>query len=115
MATNYSRSRSREYLTQQEFEKDGWYAIRSAGSHGVADVIAIRPSDCGIPSHFEVKFIQIKVSENLRKTSKTIYMEDEKLPFPINVDLWKFPVKSTKWHKATKKQHAKPKQKTSVR
>jgi len=39
---NYDRGRVLEYRTIKNFEDMGCTAIRSAGSHGLADVIALR-------------------------------------------------------------------------
>lgn len=108
---NYLRSRARETKVKNEFQSKGYYAIRAAGSKGVADVVAIKPSDCGHGEHFDVRFIQIKVSENLRK-EKTIFKTEE-VPFGlINVEYMKFPVKSKKWHEHTKKIRRKSKKNT---
>lgn len=88
---NYRRSYSRERQVKLEGEKQGYYTIRSSGSHGVADVIWIKP----LPTAkygFEVRFIQIKVSEHLQK--KTIEKRVEETPFgPVEVEYWLFPVR----------------------
>lgn len=103
MNKNYQRSATRERKIKQQFEKEGWFAIRASGSHGVADVVAIRPvKSCVLPSHFEVKFIQIKVSENRREAKQEVQIEETACG-EINVEMWKFPVKSSRWHKKTKK------------
>lgn len=43
MATKYSRGRAFEYRVKAYYEKHGWFVIRSAGSKGVADLVAIAP------------------------------------------------------------------------
>ena len=99
MNRNYLRSRAKETQVKHILEKSKYYAIRAAGSKGVADVIGMRyPKDCAYPNHFEVKLIQIKVSEGLKKGSITPTIC--KTPCgEINVEVWKFPVKSKKWNK----------------
>ncbi len=41
MATNYTRGRAFEYRTKALLESLGYYVIRSAGSKGIADLVAI--------------------------------------------------------------------------
>ncbi|MBK9272888.1 MAG: hypothetical protein IPM48_14990 [Saprospiraceae bacterium] len=95
---NYIRSRNREIMLANKFYKEGWYSIRAAGSKGNADVIAIRPAKCSNPNHFEVKFIQVKVSQKLK--NKSIVHKVEEAPFGmINVEYRKYPVKSGAWYK----------------
>lgn len=52
MPTRYQRGRDNEYRAQRELEADGYTTIRSAGSHGTADVIAWNATS--------IRFIQIK-------------------------------------------------------
>jgi hypothetical protein len=70
----------------------GFLSQRMAGSHGIADVIGIKPVECGNPNHFEVKFIQVKVSKNLKKKSSNVKIVDSPIGL-LNVEYWKFPVK----------------------
>ena len=108
---NYKRSRAREYQVFHELEKEGWMAIRSAGSHGVADIIGIRPVDCSDPSHFEVKFIQIKVSIGLKNKHKEPKVVESPCGM-INVEFWKFPVKGYAKKSKTKMGKRKSKSRT---
>lgn len=39
---SYAKGRNFEYYIKQKLEKDGCFVIRSAGSHGVFDLIAIK-------------------------------------------------------------------------
>lgn len=75
------------------FEKDGWYSIRAAGSHGVADVIAIRPAvdKCADPWHFEVKFLQVKTSQKLKQGNVSMVVCDTPAGWPANVEMWFYP------------------------
>jgi len=52
MVTNYQRGRAFEYQIIKFLEKNGYYVIRSSGSHGVNDLAAFKNN--------EVRFIQAK-------------------------------------------------------
>ena len=56
---NYRRGRETEYKCMEELENEGFITLRTAGSHGPIDVIAIRRR--------EIKFIQLK---RLKKDKK---------------------------------------------
>lgn len=43
---NYVRGRAFEYEVVKLFKDKGWLTIRASGSHGVADVVAIKDSIC---------------------------------------------------------------------
>lgn len=101
MNINYKRSRARENQLKKSLEKEGYYAIRAAGSHGIADVIAIKPAKCGQADHYEVRFLQVKVSEKLR-TLKQLFVAEESPCGLINVEYIKYPVKSKHWHEHTR-------------
>jgi hypothetical protein len=111
---NYSRSRQRELEVVKSFQKKGWFAVRSAGSHGIADVVAIRPhpDKCPDPNHFEVKFIQIKVSQNTAKYRMILKVENSPCGL-LNVEWHKYPVKSKSWHKKRKKVKENKKRRTT--
>jgi len=40
---NYVKGRAFEYKTKKEYEKKGYLVFRTAGSHSVADLIAVPP------------------------------------------------------------------------
>ena len=101
MNLNYKRSRLRENQLKKSLEKEGYYTVRAAGSKGIADLVAIKPTSCGNAFHFEVRFIQIKVSENLRSIQESFKVEDSPCGM-INVEYIKYPVKSKKWHAHTR-------------
>jgi Holliday junction resolvase len=44
MNKNYVKGRKKEYKIMKEYKENGWVCLRSAGSHGFADVIAIHPT-----------------------------------------------------------------------
>lgn len=50
--TNYTKGRRKEYQLIHRLELEGYIIIRSAGSHGFADIVAIK-----FP---EIRFIQVK-------------------------------------------------------
>lgn len=97
MNLNYKRSRNRESQLKKKLESEGYYAIRAAGSKGNADVIAIKPAKCGNALHYEVRFLQVKVSENIR-SFKHIYKIEDSPCGEINVEYLKYPVKSKKYY-----------------
>jgi len=43
MNKNYKNGVAREYRIMKKLEKEGWFCIRSAGSHSPIDIIAIIP------------------------------------------------------------------------
>lgn len=59
---NYQNGRAKEYRIKKRFENAGYTVLRSAGSHGFADLVAVRNE--------EIVFIQCKpdsMSEEKRK------------------------------------------------
>lgn len=43
MGSNYRKGARFENRVKEHLEQNGWYVMRSAGSHGLADLIAINP------------------------------------------------------------------------
>lgn len=66
MVSQYNRGRSFEYRVKQLYEKHGWFVIRSAGSKGIADLVAIAPDG------MEIHFIQCKKNGTISKQEKEI-------------------------------------------
>lgn len=109
--TKYANSTRRENLIKKNLEKEGWYAVRSSGSHGIADVIGIRPATaCTDPAHYEVKFIQVKTSQSIKEEKVTLLAEDSPCGF-INVEFHFFPVKNKFFLEAERKRKEKDHQK----
>ena len=52
---NYRRGSAFERRVKEMLELEGYYVVRSAGSHGVADLVAVKPG--------EVLFVQCKTSK----------------------------------------------------
>ncbi len=46
---NYKRGRAKEYRVKKKYEKCGYYVIRTAGSHGVCDLVAFGKAGNVIP------------------------------------------------------------------
>ena len=91
---SYANSTRRELQIKKELEKEGWFAIRSSGSHGIADVVAVRPAPgCVDPSHYEVKFIQVKTSQSLKERKVSVSSEETACGY-VNVEFHSFPVKN---------------------
>jgi Holliday junction resolvase len=53
MNINYRRGRAKEYRLKKKYEKEGFIVLRTSGSHGFADLIAINEKG-------EIIFIQAK-------------------------------------------------------
>ena len=82
----YVRGRAYEYKVKRKLEKEGWLVIRSAGSHSLFDLIAIKPrtivpktdflpevDDCYLTAtHSEIKLIQCKVGDSQKEAIKTV-------------------------------------------
>ena len=64
MATKYHRGRRFEYKVKQYYESHGWFVVRSAGSKGIADLVAIKPRA------EEIHLIQCKKHGYLSKTER---------------------------------------------
>jgi len=75
---NYIRGRAIEYLAKKQLEKEGYYVIRSSGSHGACDICAF--------SMTHLKFIQLK-RQKVEHSHKEELDEFTKLVVPISSDL----------------------------
>lgn len=64
--TNYQRAANRERKLVNQYRKEGWIALRSAGSHSPIDVIAINPSTR------EIRLIQSKIGELSKKEADEV-------------------------------------------
>jgi len=60
--SRYERGSYFERQVKRWFEKRGWYVIRSAGSHGVADLVALHTGS--------IQLIQCKVNGKMSKREK---------------------------------------------
>lgn len=64
MATNYQRGANLEYKVRRQFEEAGYYVVRSAGSRGVADLVAVKQG--------QVFWIQVKKSTSTAKEKEKL-------------------------------------------
>lgn len=56
MGSNYTRGARAEYLAARHLERVGYFVLRSAGSHGPVDLVAVGPAG--------VRLIQVKRTGN---------------------------------------------------
>lgn len=96
---NYLRGRRIEYLCQNELRALGYEAWRTAGSHGIFDVIAAKKT--------QVLFIQCKAYKPTRAELKQIARDANCLPKSehISVQLWCRYERA--WHRKELKRHDK--------
>lgn len=110
---SYANSAKRELAIKKELEKEGWYAIRASGSHGIADVVAVRPvKGCTNPAHYQVRFIQVKTSQKIRESRVEVEAQDSACGF-VNVETHFFPVKNKKFFEEKRKRKEKGNKKVS--
>jgi len=57
-ATKYKNGAARERRIMKKLEKEGWFCIRSAGSHSPIDIMAMRQNH--LLGVLEIRFIQSK-------------------------------------------------------
>lgn len=96
---NYLRGRAHEYRLKDKLEKEGYIVFRTSGSHGIADLIAVKPQLIGDADMFpEVRFIQIKSSIRFREEKM-----DKKLIDHLVIDWYEFPIKTKEWYAKAKK------------
>ena len=85
MVTNYQRGRSAEYKAVKELQAAGYIVTRSAGSHGLWDIMAVNKNG--------VRLIQIKSDADENDVRYDCNVAKEKmatLPRPLNVtcEVW---------------------------
>jgi len=73
---NYVKGRAKEYRVAKKFKDDGWIVLRTAGSHGFADLIAIKG--------YHVKFIQCKPNNFSEKQASKLTDEWEIFNYGYN-------------------------------
>lgn len=95
MNRNYLRGRQKEYELKDRLEKQGYIVFRTSGSHGVVDLIAVKPDTSkGDADLFpEIQFIQIKSSIHFKKERMV-----EKFIDHLLVHWYQFPIKSKEWY-----------------
>jgi hypothetical protein len=94
MNLNYRRGRQKEYELKERYEKDGYIVFRTSGSHGIADLICVKPRLLGEADLFpEVKFVQVKCSIHCREEKHV-----QKIQEHLILDWYYFPVKTKEFY-----------------
>lgn len=94
MNRNYQRGRQKEYELKERLEGDGYIVFRTSGSHGIADLIAVKPRTEGNADLFpEVRFIQIKSSIHFKEER-----QKKKCINHLIIDWYEFPTKAKGWY-----------------
>lgn len=96
---NYRRGRKKEYLLKERLEQDGYIVFRTSGSHGIADLIALKPRKEGSADKWpEIRLIQIKSSIHFKEETVT-----HKLINHLVIEWFQFPIKTKEWYAKTKR------------
>ena len=69
MNPNYIKGRNKEYDLKHQLEREGYTVLRTAGSHGFADLIAV--SSLG-----KIRFIQCKPDDFSEKEKEKLMKEN---------------------------------------
>ena len=69
---NYIAGRNFEYKVKKYYEKQGYTVLRTSGSHGFADLIAIRNFEVFLGNGFFIKSIEFIQCKNRKPTKKEI-------------------------------------------
>ncbi len=85
MTTNYRRGADRERIIVKLLERDGYTAVRSAGSRGRFDVVAWHPGDDLITP--KLRLIQAK-STTIDMTRAMDQLRDYPTPEFTHVEIW---------------------------
>jgi Archaeal holliday junction resolvase (hjc). len=70
MSRNYIKGRNKEYRVKRKLEEQGYYVIRSAGSHSFFDLVAINTEKK------EILLVQVKT--RIDKKTEELYKNLEK-------------------------------------
>jgi hypothetical protein len=61
--SGYARGVAAEKRTAAQLRKDGYFVVESRGSHGLADLLAVKLAPCSYLDHSQVLMIQVKGGE----------------------------------------------------
>ena len=76
--TKYERGRAYEYRIAKKLRAEGWTVLRTAGSHGFADLVAIEQA-IQFPNEFRrIKLIQCKSGKSKLRMVKDVLKTDIK-------------------------------------
>jgi len=65
--TNYQRGRAKEYRIAKKYREKGWIVLRTAGSHGFADLVCISQNKR------QIIFLQVKPKNFPKSASERLY------------------------------------------
>lgn len=65
--THYARGRAFEYRIKKQLEKLGYFVIRSAGSHGLVDLVMFGPA---LGADHDTTLIQAKLTNKITKAER---------------------------------------------
>ena len=81
--SNYRKGRDHEYRVANKLRKQGWLVIRSAGSHSIFDLVAIKDSawlfnnETGpVGGEGEILLIQVKSGRSKERAIKKVLDSD---------------------------------------
>lgn len=86
--TNYEKGRRGEYQVIRILEKAGYYATRTAGSHGMYDVVGINSS--------LVRLIQVKINKPIAPADRETF-KDFLVPKNVTKEIWFRKDRQRKW------------------
>ena len=82
MSTNYRRGRAYEYRAIRQLQAEGYYAGRSAGSHGLFDVWAI--------NGFRWRLIQVKSGRARMTRAEQAAFRELPVPERTTKEIWTY-------------------------
>ena len=77
---NYINGRAKEYRVKKQLESEGWFCVRSAGSHSIVDIVAIKASPFGNPIMLKKRLIDMATNKNkkiCKNCGKEIYQASD--------------------------------------
>jgi|YelNatPaOPRAMG01_1025707.scaffolds.fasta_scaffold16445_2 Holliday junction resolvase len=70
MRTNYHRGVEREHYIKKKLEKQGYFVIRSAGSHSPVDLVAIKRNEVRLIQSRKGRYIRPKEKEKIKEVEE---------------------------------------------
>lgn len=86
---SYNKGRAAEYKTMCMLERAGYICFRTAGSHGLFDVIAFLKSDQTELELPIIRAIQCKATKYIAKED-IAYLKSCNLPETVQKEIWHF-------------------------
>jgi Holliday junction resolvase len=91
MLFKYRKGYILELKARDELKKNGYYVIRSSGSHGLFDLVAIKEN--------EILFIQIKRQIKRKKIKEEEEIKNFKIPENCRKEIWIWKPFGKQWEK----------------